>query len=92
MLFVCRRTLRAFSSVSDAVASGSDPNQLIAAEPNGEVTENGLLYLATDQAGALRVTADPHTVVAWSLCDALQIEICTVEPAREARVRLHSVA
>ena len=92
MLFVCRRTLRAFSNVSDAAAAGSDPNQLIPAEPAGEVVENGLLYIATDNDGAVRVTADAHTVVAWSLCDALQIEICTVEPARAARGRLYSVA
>lgn len=92
MLFVCRQTLRAFFTVSDAAASGSDPNGLIAAEPAGEVRENALLYLATDREGLLRVTADPHTVVAWSLCDALQIEICTVEASREARGRLYSVA
>jgi UDP-3-O-acyl-N-acetylglucosamine deacetylase len=92
MLFVCRRTLRAFSSASDAAASGSDPNQLIAAEPAGAVVEHGLLYVATDEQGAVRVTADAHTVVSWSLCTALQIEICTVEPAREARGRIFRVA
>lgn len=92
MLFVCRRTLRAFSSAADAAASGSDPNQLIAAEPGDEAAENGLLYLATDEEGAVRVTADPHTVVAWSLCDALQIEVCTVQPSREARGRIYRVA
>lgn len=92
MLFVCRRTLRAFFSVTDAVASGSDPNGLIAAQPAGEVQENDLLYLATDREGQLRVTADSHTVVAWSLCDTLQIEICTVEASREARGRLYGVA
>lgn len=92
MLFVCRRTLRAFSSASDAAASGSDPNALIAAEPSGEVVERGLLYIATDETGSVRVTADPHTVVAWSLCQALQIEICTVEPTREARGRIFRVA
>ncbi|MEX0760650.1 MAG: hypothetical protein WD100_13800 [Tistlia sp.] len=92
MLFVCRRTLRAFSSASDAAASGSDPNQLLAAEPAGEVVENGLLYLATDESGAVRVTADAHTVVSWTLCAPLQIEICTVEATREARGRIFRVA
>lgn len=92
MLFVCRRTLRAFATASDAAAAGSDPNGLIAAEPAGEPVESGLLYIATDEDGAVRVTADPHTVVAWSLCQALQIEICTVEHTREARGRIFRVA